>query len=158
MKSIGCSTKLGMFLFCTCVIDLRTFNCRYNIGVRIIDDFFAKNTSVGRCGDLKAVAEVLARQVCFVGPVVTRKYTFFQGFKNYLGIAPTIGAWSTAGDEFSLYFDANPLSEFVELPPDRCVMPRQHVFNSKCEHMQEAVALLASAVRRHSWRHGSGAY
>ncbi len=34
----------------------------------------------------------------------------------YLGISPTVTNWSGGNDEFSLLFDQNPLSEFVELP------------------------------------------
>lgn len=36
----------------------------------------------------------------------------------YLNIQPSITNWSAAGDEFSLVFDNNPLTEFVELPAD----------------------------------------
>jgi trafficking protein particle complex subunit 3 len=36
----------------------------------------------------------------------------------YLNIQPTISNWGASSDEFSLTFDNNPLSEFVELPPD----------------------------------------
>lgn len=34
----------------------------------------------------------------------------------YLGVSPTVSNWSSANDEFSLLFEQNPLSEFVELP------------------------------------------
>lgn len=36
----------------------------------------------------------------------------------YLNIHPTIFNWSAAQDEFSLLFENNPLTEFVELPAD----------------------------------------
>ena len=36
----------------------------------------------------------------------------------YLNIQPTISNWAASGDEFSLIFDNNPLTEFVELPQD----------------------------------------
>lgn len=32
------------------------------------------------------------------------------------GVTPTVSGWSASGDEFSLVFDTNPLTEFVELP------------------------------------------
>lgn len=35
----------------------------------------------------------------------------------YLGLTPAVSNWSAAGDEFSLLFESNPLTEFVELPP-----------------------------------------
>lgn len=43
-------------------------------------------------------------------------YTFQMGFKIFLGVTCTITNWSASGDEFSLVFDNNPLTEFVELP------------------------------------------
>lgn len=46
--------------------------------------------------------------------------TFQTGFRLYLGITPVITNWSSAGDEFSLQFETNPLTEFVELP-DNCL-------------------------------------
>lgn len=33
-----------------------------------------------------------------------------------MGIVPTVANWSAGADEFSLVFDTNPLTEFVELP------------------------------------------
>ena len=38
----------------------------------------------------------------------------------YLGVSPVVTSWSGANDEFSLMFDQNPLSEFVELP-ESCI-------------------------------------
>ncbi|KRZ22997.1 T-complex protein 1 subunit alpha [Trichinella pseudospiralis] len=73
----------------------------YNIGLRIIDDFFSKNPNVGKCGDLKEVSEMVAR-----------------GLKIYLGITATVSNWSPGMDEFSLLFETNPLAEFVELPSE----------------------------------------
>ena len=34
----------------------------------------------------------------------------------FLGVTPVVTNWSPAGDEFSLLFENNPLTEFVELP------------------------------------------
>ncbi|KAH8873039.1 Trafficking protein particle complex subunit 3 [Schistosoma japonicum] len=39
-----------------------------------------------------------------------------KGFKLFLGITPTICKFSSAGDEFSLVLENNPLTEFVDLP------------------------------------------
>ena len=36
----------------------------------------------------------------------------------YLNIQPTTSNWAAGNDEFSLMFDNNPLTEFVELPAD----------------------------------------
>jgi hypothetical protein len=100
----------------------------------MIDDFFAKNANVGKCGDLRAVADVLAR----------------QGFKSYLGIIPTVSGWSASGDEFSLVFDANPLAEFVELPPDRCMRAASyaHCALGMCRHSRLRYSqILCGAIR-----------
>lgn len=43
-----------------------------------------------------------------------------MGFRLFLGVTPSITNWSSAGDEFSLQFETNPLTEFVELP-DHCL-------------------------------------
>ena len=42
-----------------------------------------------------------------------------HGFKTFLGIAPQVAGWNSAGDEFSLVIENNPLAEFVELPEGR---------------------------------------
>lgn len=41
----------------------------YNMGLRMIDDFLAKNPTIAKCADMREVADVLAK----------------QGFKLYLG-------------------------------------------------------------------------
>ena len=38
----------------------------------------------------------------------------------FLGVNPTITNWNSSSDEFSLQFETNPLTEFVELP-DSCL-------------------------------------
>ncbi|XP_068241766.1 trafficking protein particle complex subunit 3 isoform X1 [Palaemon carinicauda] len=70
----------------------------YNIGMRLIEDFLAR-ANPGRCYDLRDTADKIQ-----------------QAFKLYLGVSPSIGSWSPAGDEFSVVLDSNPLAEFVELP------------------------------------------
>lgn len=70
----------------------------YNIGVRIIEDFLAR-TNAARCSDMKETAEKIQ-----------------SAFKMYLGVSPTITNWSVNNEEFSLIFDQNPMTEFVELP------------------------------------------
>ncbi|CAI8049891.1 Trafficking protein particle complex subunit 3 [Geodia barretti] len=71
----------------------------YNIGVRLIEDFFARSQQ-GRCHDFAQAADVLTK----------------VGFKMFLGVVPTVANWSAKGDEFSLILDQNPLVDFVELP------------------------------------------
>lgn len=72
----------------------------YNMGVRMIEDFLARTPQVGRCSDIREMADVLAN----------------KGFKMFLGVQPTIA--NQTADEFSLVLEANPLTEFVELPED----------------------------------------
>ena len=36
----------------------------------------------------------------------------------FLGISPSVANWSSDNSEFSLIFEENPLSEFVELPDE----------------------------------------
>lgn len=72
----------------------------FNIGEKLAEDFVAKGNS-GRCTDFKETATQLV-----------------NGFKVFLGFAPTVTKFSPAGDEFSLILDSNPLTEFVDLPVD----------------------------------------
>lgn len=72
----------------------------YNMGMRLIEDFLAR-TSVPRCLEMRETADRIQ-----------------QAFRMYLNVQPTISNWSPASDEFSLLFDSNPLTEFVELPTD----------------------------------------
>ncbi len=83
----------------------------YNVGVRMVEDFLSRTAAQapgalggggGRCGDFRETSEKIQ-----------------QAFKLYLNLSPAVTSWSSAADEFSLVFDANPLGEFVELP-DHC--------------------------------------
>ncbi|KAJ3298343.1 transport protein particle 22 kDa subunit [Borealophlyctis nickersoniae] len=73
----------------------------YNIGVRLIEDFLAKS-GMGKCADFRETADAIAK----------------VGFKIFLGISPNVVNWSPDSREFSLVFEENPLSDFVELPED----------------------------------------
>eukprot|EP00128_Syssomonas_multiformis_P012948 Colp12_sorted_trinity150504_noHs@1949 len=73
----------------------------YNIGIRLVEDFLARSGSA-KCQDMKDTADVISK----------------VGFKMFLGITPTISNWSADGNEFSLILDENPLTDFVELPPE----------------------------------------
>lgn len=72
----------------------------YNIGCRIVDEFFAKSPSQGLCHDFKETAEVLAK----------------QAFKMFLGITAEIANFEQDGKAFSLIINENPLADFVVLP------------------------------------------
>eukprot|EP00160_Parvularia_atlantis_P012265 Unigene2450_Nuclearia_a/m.7561 Unigene2450_Nuclearia_a/g.7561 ORF Unigene2450_Nuclearia_a/g.7561 Unigene2450_Nuclearia_a/m.7561 type:complete len:199 (-) Unigene2450_Nuclearia_a:9-605(-) len=73
----------------------------YNIGVRLIEDFLARSNA-RRCADLRETAEVISK----------------VGFKMFLNITPAVTNWSPDGKAFSLLFEDNPLTDFVELPED----------------------------------------
>lgn len=70
----------------------------YQMGLRMADDFLAKNPRIGRCSSVQQLAEVLAK----------------QSFKMYLGTEATVQFMSA--DEFQLRLESNPLVEFVEIP------------------------------------------
>lgn len=72
----------------------------YNMGVRLIEDFLSRTLS-SRCLDMRETAEKIQ-----------------LAFRMYLSIQPTLSNWAPTGDEFSLVFEQNPLTEFVELPSD----------------------------------------
>ncbi|KAK7604548.1 hypothetical protein V9T40_005734 [Parthenolecanium corni] len=97
----------------------------YNIGVRLIEDFLARTNS-GRCVDFRDTSEKIQ-----------------QAFRTYLSVFPQITNWSTANDEFSLIFETNPLTEFVELP-DHCLNLKYNnilpgVLRGACEMVQMEV-------------------
>ncbi|XP_024868918.1 trafficking protein particle complex subunit 3 [Temnothorax curvispinosus] len=98
----------------------------YNIGIRLIEDFLAR-TGSGRCYDFRDTAEKIQ-----------------SGFKIFLGITPSITNWSPGGDEFSLCFETNPLTEFVELPDNYSnlkycnILPG--VLRGACEMVQMEIA------------------
>ncbi|KAL7294564.1 hypothetical protein TKK_0012090 [Trichogramma kaykai] len=98
----------------------------YNMGIRLIEDFLSR-TGSGRCYDFKDTAEKIQ-----------------SGFKIFLGITPSITNWNVAGDEFSLCFETNPMSEFVELP-DHCLNLKYcnllpGVLRGACEMVQMEIA------------------
>mmetsp|Transcript_26330 Transcript_26330/g.67061 ORF Transcript_26330/g.67061 Transcript_26330/m.67061 type:complete len:188 (+) Transcript_26330:79-642(+) len=73
----------------------------YSIGQRIIDDYLARNMQ-GTCKNFVETADAIAK----------------GGFKMFLGISPEVRAWNADKTEFTLSFDENPLTDFVELPED----------------------------------------
>ncbi|GAA5966014.1 hypothetical protein JCM5350_007124 [Sporobolomyces pararoseus] len=77
----------------------------YNIGVRLIEDFLAR-TGLGRCKDFAEVGEVMSK----------------VAFRALLSITPTLIHHPVSATQpqpsFSLIFDENPLTDFVELPQE----------------------------------------
>ncbi|BGP53456.1 hypothetical protein JCM8202_001099 [Rhodotorula sphaerocarpa] len=78
----------------------------YNMGVRLIEDFLAR-TGLGRCRDFAETGEILSK----------------VAFRSFLSITPTLVQHPAAPPAqpqpaFSLIFEENPLTEFVELPEE----------------------------------------
>ncbi|CEQ39275.1 SPOSA6832_00792, partial [Sporobolomyces salmonicolor] len=78
----------------------------YNIGLRLIEDFLAR-TGLGRCKDFAEVGEVMSK----------------VAFRSLLSVTPTLiqhpaSPPTQPQPAFSLLFDDNPLTDFVELPEE----------------------------------------
>ncbi|ORY90672.1 transport protein particle complex subunit [Leucosporidium creatinivorum] len=77
----------------------------YNIGVRLIEDLLAR-TGLGRCKDFAEVGEVMSK----------------IAFRSLLSIVPTVIQHPVSATQpqpaFSLIFEENPLTDFVELPEE----------------------------------------
>ncbi|GEM09121.1 bet3 family protein [Rhodotorula toruloides] len=83
-----------------------TYGAGYNIGVRLIEDFLAR-TGLARCRDFSEVGETMAK----------------VAFRSFLSITPTLihhpaQPPTQPQPAFSLIFDENPLTDFVELPEE----------------------------------------
>lgn len=72
----------------------------HSIGIRLIDEFLAKSGVVS-CSNFRETAETIAK----------------VAFKMFLGVIGEVNSWSADGNSFSLILADNPLSDFVELPP-----------------------------------------
>ncbi|SCV72540.1 BQ2448_4077 [Microbotryum intermedium] len=77
----------------------------YNIGVRLIEDFLAR-TGLTRCRDFSETGEVVSK----------------VAFRSLFSITPTLvhhpALAATQQPSFSLIFDENPMTDFVELPDE----------------------------------------
>lgn len=104
----------------------------YNIGLRLIDDFLAKS-NMGRCGNFRETAEVIAK----------------VGFKIFLNITPTITNWTSDSKQFSLIFDENPLADFVELPDDGRAQDELWYSSILCGILRGALEMVQMQVEAH---------
>ncbi|SBT87498.1 trafficking protein particle complex subunit 3, putative [Plasmodium malariae] len=71
----------------------------YNIGIRLVEEFLAKS-DISFCEDFEETVEVIAK----------------VAFKMFLGISGTVTCINKETNIYSIIFDSNPLSDFVELP------------------------------------------
>lgn len=66
----------------------------------------------------------------------------------FLNITPTIANWSSDNKEFSLIFDENPLTEFVELP-DEALEGGLWYSNVYCGVLRGALEMVQMQVETH---------
>ncbi|KAL9604258.1 MAG: hypothetical protein Q9219_000656 [cf. Caloplaca sp. 3 TL-2023] len=104
----------------------------YNIGMRLIEDFFAKSGSQ-RCSNFKETAETISK----------------IGFKMFLNITPTVANWSADNKSFSLIFDENPLADFVELPNDGRAQDELWFSNIFCGILRGALEMVQMQIEAH---------
>ncbi|CAB3402320.1 unnamed protein product [Caenorhabditis bovis] len=74
----------------------------FNIGVRLADDFLAKNANVPRCRDARQIAEFLCK----------------NALPCYLGVSASSSNWTNGDREFTITLESNPLTELVQVPPN----------------------------------------
>ncbi|KAG2210497.1 TRAPP I complex [Mucor mucedo] len=103
----------------------------YNIGQRMIEDFLARS-AIGRCSEFRDTAEAVSK----------------VGFKMFLNITPNIANWSSDNKEFSLIFDENPLTDFVELP-DEALEGGLWYSNVYCGVLRGALEMVQMQVEAH---------
>jgi len=72
----------------------------FNIGCRLVDDFFAKSPGQQLCHDFRETAEVISK----------------QAFKMFLGVQAEVSNFNDEEKSFSLILTENPLAEYVILP------------------------------------------
>ncbi|KAL8828073.1 MAG: hypothetical protein Q9170_006758 [Blastenia crenularia] len=104
----------------------------YNIGLRLIEDFFAKS-GAQRCSNFRETAETISK----------------IGFKMFLNITPAVTNWSADNKSFSLIFDENPLADFVELPNDGRAQDELWFSNIFCGILRGALEMVQMQVEAH---------
>ncbi|KAJ9628740.1 hypothetical protein H2203_002642 [Taxawa tesnikishii (nom. ined.)] len=101
----------------------------YNIGMRLIEDFLAKSGS-GACSNFRETADVISK----------------VGFKIFMNIAPAITNWSADNKQFTLAFEENPLTDFVELPDDGRAQDELWYSNILCGIIRGALEMVQMQV------------
>ncbi|KAK3173663.1 hypothetical protein OEA41_006995 [Lepraria neglecta] len=104
----------------------------YNIGMRLVEDFFAKS-GTQRCANLRETAETISK----------------IGFKIFLNITPTVTNWTADNKQFSLIFEENPLADFVELPDDGRAQDELWYSNILCGVLKGALEMVQMQVEAH---------
>ncbi|KAK4626429.1 Transport protein particle subunit bet3 [Fulvia fulva] len=104
----------------------------YNIGLRLVEDFLAKSNT-GTCNNFRETAEILSK----------------VGFKIFMNITPLVTSWSQDNKAFTLVFEENPLSDFVELPDDGRAQDELWFSNILCGVIRGALEMVQMQVEAH---------
>ena len=118
----------------------------YNIGMRLVEDFFAKS-GTQRCANLRETAETISK-VCAWSSLysLVAMLTHMQiGFKMFLNITPAVTNWTVDNKQFSLIFEENPLADFVELPDDGRAQDELWYSNILCGVLRGALEMVCYA-------------
>lgn len=70
------------------------------------------------------------------------KHLVKVGFKMFLNITPMVTNWTADNKSFSLLFDENPLSDFVELPDDGKAQDELWFSNILCGVLRGALEMV----------------
>ncbi|KAL9615403.1 MAG: hypothetical protein Q9167_000232 [Letrouitia subvulpina] len=121
----------------------------YNIGMRLVEDFFAKS-GIQRCGNLKETAETISK-VCLLAPITCLLLMDLPHSSTtiFLNISPTVTNWSADTKQFSLVFEENPLADFVELPNDGRAQDELWYSNVLCGILRGALEMVQMQVEVH---------
>ena len=142
----------------------------YNIGMRLVEDFFAKS-GVQRCVSLRDTAETISKVSLAFFPVIFTRSEYLKpvagrvnnppfcqrlnpsqiGFKMFLNITPNVTNWSNDNKQFSLVFEENPLADFVELPDDGRAQNELWYSNILCGVLRGALEMVRFAVLSDVW-------
>lgn len=119
----------------------------------MIEDFLARS-AIGRCSEFRDTAEAVSKVIERRVKEEAQKnennqfYLTQVGFKMFLNITPTIANWSNDNKEFSLIFEENPLTDFVELP-DEALEGGLWYSNVYCGVLRGALEMVQMQVEAH---------
>lgn len=138
----------------------------YNIGIRIVDEFCAKNRGA-RCRTFKEAMESVAKVRGLTSTLpgngshvrcVTSTPTPLtpnpplaatqDAFRMFLGVSAVVEGWNAEFSACTLRLPDNPLADFVELPPS---MADLRYSNLIAGVLRGAMEMASTRARRPSW-------
>ena len=102
------------------------YHSGYNMGIRLVDEFFAKSNQQP-CQDFQETIQVIAS----------------RAFKMFLNIDADVSKNTADGRTFHIAFKTNPLTDFVELPAG---YEQLHYSNIICGAITGALRMLQIVV------------